>query len=80
MSRLMADQERRGDNNGAPGIGEEDSIMCVNLAEGGRAVNGEIHRTLHMSVRFVRRSYLVGRSFDETKTRDEIRYKKYSNL
>ncbi len=39
MSRLMADQENRGDNNGDPGAGEEDSIMRVNLAEGCGAVN-----------------------------------------
>ena len=39
MSRLMADQESRGD--GDPGDGEEDSVMRVNLAEGCRAVNGE---------------------------------------
>jgi len=39
MSRLMADQESRGD--GDPGVGEEDSVMRVNLAEGCGAVNGE---------------------------------------
>ena len=38
MSRLMADQESRG-GNGDPGIGEEDSVMRVNLAEGCGAVN-----------------------------------------
>ena len=37
MSRLMADQESRGD--GDPGDGEEDSVMRVNLAEGCGAVN-----------------------------------------
>jgi hypothetical protein len=36
MSRLMADQESRGGN---PGVGEEDSVMRVNLAEGCGAVN-----------------------------------------
>ena len=40
MSRLMADQENRG-GDGAPGDGEEDSVMGVNLAEGCGAVNGE---------------------------------------
>jgi len=37
MSRLMADQESRGD--GDPGDDEEDSVMRVNLAEGCWAVN-----------------------------------------
>jgi len=41
MSRLMADQENRGGNNGNPDPDEEDSIMGVNLAEGCWAVNGE---------------------------------------
>ena len=41
MSRLMADQENRGGNNGNPDPDEEDSIMGVNLAEGYRTVNGE---------------------------------------
>ena len=40
MSRLTADQESRGDD-GAPGAGEIDSLMRVNLAEGCGAVNGE---------------------------------------
>ena len=40
MSRLMADQEGRGDD-GDPGAGEEDSVMRVNLAEGCWAVNAE---------------------------------------
>ncbi len=39
MSRLMADQESRGDD-GIPGAGEIDSLMRVNLAEGCGAVNG----------------------------------------
>jgi hypothetical protein len=38
MSRLTADQESRGDD-GAPGAGEIDSLMRVNLAEGYGAVN-----------------------------------------
>lgn len=38
MSRLMADQESRG-GDGDPGVGEEDSVMRVNLAEGCGAVN-----------------------------------------
>ena len=38
MSRLTADQESRGDD-GAPGAGEIDSLMRVNLAEGCGAVN-----------------------------------------
>jgi hypothetical protein len=33
MSRLMADQENRGDD-GDSGTGEKDSVMPVNLAEG----------------------------------------------
>ena len=40
MSRLIADQEIRGDN-GNCGSGEEDSVMGVNLAEGCEAVNDE---------------------------------------
>jgi len=39
MSRLMADQENRGGNNGNPDPDEEDSIMGVNLAEGYGTVN-----------------------------------------
>ena len=39
MSRLMADQESRGDKD--PCSGEEDSVMWVNLAEGCEAVNDE---------------------------------------
>ena len=38
MSRLTADQESRG-GDGAPGAGEIDSLMRVNLAEGCGAVN-----------------------------------------
>jgi hypothetical protein len=38
MSRLIADQENRGDD-GDSGMGEKDSVMPVNLAEGLRAVN-----------------------------------------
>jgi hypothetical protein len=41
MSRLMADQENRGGNNGNPDPDEEDSIMGVNLAEGVGTVNDE---------------------------------------
>jgi hypothetical protein len=40
MSRLMADQESRGDE-GDSGAGEEDSAMRMNLTEGCRAVNHE---------------------------------------
>ena len=46
MSRLMADQESRGGNNGDPCAGEEDSVMRVNLAEGCGAVNDETSRLL----------------------------------
>ncbi len=42
MSRLTADQERRGDN-GDPGGAEMDSVMRVNLAEGCESVNDERH-------------------------------------
>ena len=45
MSRLMADQESRGD--GDPGDGEEDSVMRVNLAEGCGAVNDETRLVSH---------------------------------
>ena len=38
IRRLTADQESRGDD-GAPGAGEIDSLMRVNLAEGCGAVN-----------------------------------------
>ena len=58
MSRPMADQERRDDNNGTPGVCEVDSAMRVNLAEGGRAVNDETHRMLYRSVLFVRWLFL----------------------
>ena len=40
MSRLTADQERRG-GDGDPDGAEEDSVMWVNLAEGCEAVNDE---------------------------------------
>jgi hypothetical protein len=43
MSRLMADQESRGGN---PDAGEEDSIMRVNLAEGGGTVNDKTYELL----------------------------------
>ena len=43
MSRQMADQESLG-ADGAPGAGEEDSVMRVNLAEGCGAVNRETRR------------------------------------
>jgi len=39
----MADQESLG-ADGAPGAGEEDSVMRVNLAEGCGAVNRETRR------------------------------------
>jgi len=45
MSRLMADQESRGDN-GESCSGEEDSVMRVNLAEGCEAVNDDERRGL----------------------------------
>jgi len=38
MSRLVADQENRGDD-GNSGAGERDSVMRMNLAEGCRGVN-----------------------------------------
>ena len=44
MSRLIADQENRGGNNGNPDPDEEDSIMGVNLAEGYGTVNREARR------------------------------------
>jgi hypothetical protein len=47
MSRLMADQENRG-GDGAPGDGEEDSVMGVNLAEGYGTVNGETRRLVSL--------------------------------
>jgi len=40
MSRLTADQERRG-GDGSPDGAEEGSVMWVNLAEGSRPVNAE---------------------------------------
>jgi len=43
MSRLMADQESRG-VDGDPGVGEEDSVMRVNLAEGCWTVNDQTCR------------------------------------
>lgn len=46
MSRLMADQESRGD--GDPGDGEEDSVMRVNLAEGCGAVNDGTRRLVSL--------------------------------
>ena len=54
MSRLMADQESRGDI-GDSCSGEEDSVMWVNLAEGCEAVNDETRRL----VSFVCLVYLV---------------------
>ena len=42
MSLLAADQESRG-AGGAPGAGEIDSFMRVNLAEGCESVNDERH-------------------------------------
>jgi hypothetical protein len=47
MSRLMADQESRGDN-GESCSGEEDSVMRVNLAEGCEAVNDETRRLVSL--------------------------------
>jgi len=52
MSRLMADQENRGGNNGNPDPDEEDSIMGVNLAEGYRTVNGELAARSSLSCSF----------------------------
>ena len=43
MSRLTEDQESRGDE-GAPGAGEIDSLMRVNLAEGCGGVNRAARR------------------------------------
>ena len=43
MSRLMADQENRGDD-GDLGSSEDNSVMVVNLAEGCEAVNDQTHR------------------------------------
>jgi len=40
MSRLTADQERRGGDGSLDGA-EEGSVMWVNLAEGSRPVNAE---------------------------------------
>ncbi len=42
MSLLAADQESRG-AGGAPGTGEIDSFMRMNLAEGCESVNDERH-------------------------------------
>lgn len=47
MSRLMADQESRGDN-GDSCSDEEDSVMWVNLAEGCEAVNDETRRLVSL--------------------------------
>jgi hypothetical protein len=47
MSRLMADQESRGDN-GESCSGVEDSVMRVNLAEGCEAVNDETRRLVSL--------------------------------
>ena len=52
MSRLMADQESRG---GDLGVGEEDSVMRVNLAEGCGAVNDRTHRLSKQSAGVIRR-------------------------
>jgi hypothetical protein len=57
MSRLMADQESL-DGDGAPGAGEEDSVMRVNLAEGCGAVNHESRR-VKCENRLVSLVYLV---------------------
>jgi hypothetical protein len=51
----MADQERRGGNNGDPGVGAEDSVMRVNLAEGCGTVNDETRRMLKKSASFMGR-------------------------
>lgn len=47
MSRLMADQESRGDN-GDSCSGKEDSVMWINLAEGCEAVNDETRRLVSL--------------------------------
>ena len=47
MSRLTADQERRG-GDGDPDGAEEDSVMWVNLAEGCEAVNDETCRLVSL--------------------------------
>jgi len=47
MSRLTEDQESRGDE-GAPGAGEIDSLMRVNLAEGCGGVNGEARKLVSL--------------------------------
>jgi hypothetical protein len=49
MSRLMADQENRGDNGDLGSI-EDISVMVVNLAEGCEAVNDSAHRLVEESV------------------------------
>jgi hypothetical protein len=49
MSRLMADHESRGRTSGDSDAVEEDSVMRVNLSEGGRAVNDETCRMLIQS-------------------------------
>ena len=46
MSRLMADQESRGDRDSCSG--EEDSVMWLNLAEGCEAVNDETRRLVSL--------------------------------
>ena len=46
MSRLMADQESRGDKDSCSG--EEDWVMWVNLAEGCEAVNDERRRLVSL--------------------------------
>ena len=46
MSRLVADQENRGDD-GNSGAGERDSVMRMNLAEGCRGVNAETRELVY---------------------------------
>jgi hypothetical protein len=48
----MADQESRG-GDGDPGVGEEGSVMWVNLAEGCGAVNHETGRVKRSQARRV---------------------------
>ena len=47
MSRLTADQESRG-GDGAPGAGEINSLMRVNLAEGCGGVNAALRRLVSL--------------------------------
>jgi hypothetical protein len=57
MSRLVADQENRGDD-GNSGAGEKDSLMRMNLAEGCGAVNRETRRVSARDARQARRGQI----------------------